>query len=126
MINTKELVAKGVALLDEKGPDDWRDRVRWQSLYMYSGTGCVLGQVYGKYWAGVKALGISEYEFEGSEYGFCIHDSDNDDYANLSGHEEYLLLHTEWVRVLTESAVVVPDTTAELTEVYELIGAGND
>lgn len=62
-------VGRGVALLDEHNPD-WREHVDSHSLNMSSSCGCVLGQVYGSYDAGLAALGMSEFGSEPSRFGF--------------------------------------------------------
>lgn len=50
-------VQRGVALLDAKGPPGWRDRIDLDTLDIGSLTLCVLGQVYGHYYKGLRALG---------------------------------------------------------------------
>lgn len=56
MSNVDELVAKGIALLDEKGPEGWRDRIDLDELDVSGGCTCVLAQVYGTYGRGCTAL----------------------------------------------------------------------
>ena len=54
----KENVLRGVALLDEKVPN-WRDRVKKDRLQMWDCFYCVLGQLFGYYSTGLKALNIT-------------------------------------------------------------------
>lgn len=70
-------VAAGAALLDEKGPEDWRERIRThrEALNMASTSACVLGLLYGSYFNGKDALGFYAvspelYDRESWEYGF--------------------------------------------------------
>ena len=64
----QERAAKGAALLDDKGPEDWFMRVNPSMLDVSSCTNCVCGQVYGWYQVGIGKLGIvSGYSWE---YGF--------------------------------------------------------
>lgn len=44
----EQRVARGIALLDERGPEGWRDRVNLDDLDMINPRRCVLGQVYDK------------------------------------------------------------------------------
>ena len=62
-----ESIANGIALLDSKVPD-WRSRIDWETLDLYSFSDCILGQVFDGYVLGKYELGI-EYE-SGSKYGF--------------------------------------------------------
>lgn len=66
----KEAVARverGAALLDEKGPDGWRDRIDLDRLNMSDTSWCVLGQVYsgvttwGGYGEGLRVLGVTPW-----------------------------------------------------------------
>lgn len=87
-------VARGVALLDERLPG-WVDRVNTIKLDIQNCERCVLGQVFGDYFAGSRELGIWENE---EEYGFDrIQDLDYIEYML----QDYLDLREEWQRVIT-------------------------
>ena len=62
-----EVVAKGVALLDERSPDWWRV-ISLNRLAMYHCQDCLLGQIWGNYDEGTRALG----NISGRAYGFNI------------------------------------------------------
>jgi hypothetical protein len=81
-------VAAGAALLDERGPDDWRDKIDLDTLDVFSFTDCVLGQLYGRYNSGKDALDI----WEGMSYGF----------DDSKGH--HVKLTAAWKRYLTRHA----------------------
>ena len=67
----RELVAKGVALLDEHGPEDWRTRINRELLDINSWTNCILGQVYGECGEGWTALSrASEEALYLCDFGF--------------------------------------------------------
>lgn len=53
-------VRSGVDLLDLRGPPDWRSRIDPDRLNVDSGRDCVLGQVYGTYWSGLRYLELSD------------------------------------------------------------------
>jgi hypothetical protein len=103
MNNVQELVRKGVTLLDETTPN-WRDSVSTATLHMNRSSHCVLGQVYGSYWAGLSALDIDEH---GKDYGFHIDYSqlEDDDGCVETGDigRAFEDLQVEWVRVLTDA-----------------------
>lgn len=44
-----EQVARGIALLDERGPTDWRKRINLDTLDVGSLENCILGQLYGSF-----------------------------------------------------------------------------
>lgn len=95
---TAERVLRGIALLDERGPKDWRDSIDLERLDMSSPWDCVLGQLYqddsgsGAYLRALAALGIPESTYHkgpGPEkYGFEFVDS-GDEYVELT--EEWLV-----------------------------------
>lgn len=66
MSNFAERVDAGIALLDERGPEGWDDKINLATLNIANARDCVLGQVYGRYGAGCNALDIGL----GLEYGF--------------------------------------------------------
>ena len=50
MDEARKRVAKGIALLDEKGPKDWRERVD-MGRFKWTISGCILGQIFGSFYA---------------------------------------------------------------------------
>lgn len=94
-----ERVAAGVQLLDEKGPEGWRDRIDVESLSLASPIDCVLGQVYGhplprhkrwgSYLKAMIALDLTPHMAQ--DYGFDLEYGDSKDFG---------LLTDEWVGVI--------------------------
>lgn len=58
----------GIKLLDEKVPD-WKNQIELGALDMSSCTECVLGQLYGHFSNGCRAIGIN-MEIDGWQYRF--------------------------------------------------------
>jgi hypothetical protein len=52
----RECVKRGVNLIDQYGPQDWRKKINLAKLDMCSVTNCVLGQLYETFTDGLKAL----------------------------------------------------------------------
>lgn len=65
-----EVVERGMRLLDERGPESWRDRIDLQTLQIEGTQRCVLGQLYGGFNRGLAELGVS-YEPDVSRFGFA-------------------------------------------------------
>jgi hypothetical protein len=92
MGTVKERVARGVALLDERVPG-WRKRIDLSAFNFESLECCVLGQLYGGWGRGVRAL-FNAYDGTAAKlHGF--------DSAAGMVREEMPQFHDEWVRVLT-------------------------
>jgi hypothetical protein len=75
MSTINERVQAGIALLDEKGPADWRERIDFATLNLQSRRNCVLGQIYGYYNDGLRELGVTQFDFDdfpGAPYGFML------------------------------------------------------
>ncbi|RJQ34955.1 hypothetical protein C4568_01755 [Candidatus Parcubacteria bacterium] len=51
-------VARGVRLLDRKGPPGWRSKIDLEKLEIRSGSRCILGQIYGDFRRGKPVLGL--------------------------------------------------------------------
>ena len=49
-------VARGIMLLDERGPENWREMIDIVSLDIANPDDCILGQLYDSYHAGCAAL----------------------------------------------------------------------
>lgn len=105
-IDYAKRAARGAALLDRKGPADWRTTVDPRTLQQSSMYGCVLGQVYGDYSAGLRALGLVKpdgdiYDLTGygmrrvRELGFQLGEDrnghDNGNYPDLTAAWRALL-----------------------------------
>jgi len=80
---------RGIALLDEHGPADWRERINPYTLDIQSGHNCVLGQLYGVYSRGADALGFDIED--GGDYGFAT-------------RFNYRMLNKRWKEELARSA----------------------
>jgi hypothetical protein len=63
------LIAEGVRLLDERGPEGWREMIDPECLDIASRWLCVYGQLYGGYAAGTAALELVDFE-EAQRCGF--------------------------------------------------------
>lgn len=105
-------VRAGAALLDEKGPEGWRERLyeRRGELDVASTLFCPLGLLYGSYSGGKHALGFyikgdPLYDQESWEYGFdCACDPE----------ELYAANYTELTRAwLDEIEPLISDHTAQ-------------
>lgn len=92
-LSVEERVRRGIALLDKKGPENWRTNIDLSDLDLKDPWDCVLGKVYGTFSAGVLALGIGSLA---SRYGFNVYESTNWHYHDA----EYDALEVEWVRQL--------------------------
>lgn len=83
-------VQKGMAFLDEYGPDDWRNAIDLDSLDLREATSCVLGQLYGVY-SFVEDdpdVAFNFYPFPYEDLGFEVED------------ETYAELTSAWKRAL--------------------------
>lgn len=70
MLSGEDRVRKGIAFLDATYGPEWRGRINWDTLDMWSGLECVLGQLEGTYSAGVKKLNLTGEE--AYRYGFIL------------------------------------------------------
>lgn len=100
VITVEQAVQNGIALLDAKGPKDWREIVEVEDLDVASIGWCVLGQIYGDYSRGMMEL--FDYEEEhweplGIKYGFEAQVNIHNEYGR-----DYEPLTAEWVRALSE------------------------
>lgn len=64
-------VLRGAKLLDEKGPENWFNKVDVTEgkFHMRSTPKCLLGQLYGSYYTGLGILGIRRVD--STNYGFA-------------------------------------------------------
>lgn len=108
----EQYVASGAKFLDavEYG---WANRINISTLEMYDGQRCILGQLFGGYEKGLKALSISNEE--ASEYGF------EDDADDVSYHD----LTKAWKQHLTvKVGDYVGKTTGKTIKVADAFRAG--
>jgi hypothetical protein len=91
-------VQRGIALLDQKVPG-WRKRIDLDRLDMImglpdsTGCGCILTQVFGNYWRGLRLLDFDGLDGGDDDYGF--------DVAGRDANESYHDLTAAWRRALT-------------------------
>lgn len=70
-----EAVANGIALLDVHGPEDWRSRIDIELVAFPSLTLCPLGQIYGSFGPGLKALRERiDADYDAVHFGFIHRD----------------------------------------------------
>jgi hypothetical protein len=67
----RECVKRGITLIDQHAPRDWRNSVNLGKLNMSSGVNCILGQLYGTFPNGLLAL-----EFKMGERAYLSNDDD--------------------------------------------------
>lgn len=88
----RERVRRGIAMLDNKGPRDWRYKIDLGTLDMISSKRCVLGQVYGFLGYGLNELGMKTLHAwmddpkwrEVCDHGFALLSGDPVDFGRLT------------------------------------------
>ena len=107
-------VAAGAALLDERKPGWWQ-QVETVQLETQSSSCCVLGQVFGRYSAGRRALGSSSLmgmdDHETVARGFAVTGDEGPVWKPETA--EYALLDAEWKRVISERQAALAATRTE-------------
>lgn len=70
----REYVRNGAALLDEKGPENWRQTLqeRRDALNVYSISYCPLGLLYGDYFTGRSVLWPKRTDYDSGEFSDII------------------------------------------------------
>lgn len=94
-------VSRGIALLDAKGPKKWRERISLRALNINDPKWCILGQLYGKFFRGLRALGLVDERYK---YGFSNVWDIADESYKYGFSSEWCNVHdleTEWKRRLT-------------------------
>jgi hypothetical protein len=86
-LSTSPRIERGAALLDEHAPV-WPTKINLDTLNLSDCTYCVLGQVYGDYEDGLRALD-GEAETSPERFGF-----------EARGDEEYASLTAKWILYL--------------------------
>jgi len=85
-VNAQEAVARGAALLDAKGPSDWRERVRRNGPLTTNAMNhmdtCVIGRVFGTrnwgaYEAALRELGVRMEQDGDVRHGFSASGADD-------------------------------------------------
>ena len=98
-------VQKGIALLDKKGPEDWREKVNLDTLDMIHGTNCIVGQIYGGYFEACRILKIPQTGGAiGCLYGFNIETLQDDPHTS---NKKYKKLGEIWSQELSKPVPVV-------------------
>jgi hypothetical protein len=90
-MSISDRVRRGIALLDEEKPG-WPDQVDVAKLDMQNPRYCVLGQMFGRYSTGQRALPGIRYRTEAVARGFD---------ATLFEHAEYRTLARLWSYAIT-------------------------
>ncbi len=95
-LSVAERVQNGIDLLDERGPNDWRQTVRdrLEDLDIDSCYSCVLGLIFGRYVFGTSEVGLQTCR-ESADAGLLV-----DEHANF--YEESSALTAEWTRRILE------------------------
>ena len=101
MTTIQDKVRRGFALLDAKGPPNWRTKINLHKLDMRNRCLCILGQLYGDYFKGKEALGIAD----AAEYGFIT------DYG--SNHVLIFVVRKALTALMTTSAPPRPVTRTQ-------------
>jgi hypothetical protein len=68
-----KMVLAAAEVLDEKGPEDWRERIDPSTLEVASCSECVLGQIFGGYHLGLKALDIGPHHYRMRAFSGITH-----------------------------------------------------
>lgn len=97
----KERVQNGVAFLDIMVPD-WRERINVKWLNISTIHQCVLGQLYGDYFEGKRALDLYKpHTPNADDLGFVAKINGDEDIVKI--REDVHALNAEWKRVLTHA-----------------------
>lgn len=92
-----ECVALGMLFLDDAVPG-WDDRITPKTLNMASSNDCVLGQLYGSYWVGMRQLRVGYHAAERFGFAYDIKHCN----SMLNGATEYRVLTQAWVAKLAQ------------------------
>jgi hypothetical protein len=111
-MNAENRVARGAALLDPEEPG-WFNRIDTDQLWMSRCDTCILGQLYGDYTVGLRALGLTHRQ--AIDRGFMMGEGVN-----------YLQLTNEWRRVVEDRKIngvppIPPAKVTFVTRVKELL-----
>lgn len=99
-MSVEERVARGAALLDGKFPQ-WEGSLDLDKLDIKRTDSCVLGQLYGGYYGGVRELGLYDFsETAATEHGFWGAVSPYEFQDKIEA--EYTSLLVAWVAVIKE------------------------
>lgn len=97
-------IKKGIALLDEDlGRKNWAKKVDFTKLDLQKNCTCILGEVYGNYFAGTQELNLDPYS-EANKCGFILDPEENESNQSLEQEDKrngrYRLLTALWVGAL--------------------------
>ncbi len=98
--NAADAVRNAVELLNEFGPEDWRNEIDVHVLRMEDVYGCVLGQIYGSFYIGMDVLMESNSSLTGQWPSFYGFDTPCDAGINI----EFGDLTAAWKAELTQTA----------------------
>lgn len=135
-----DMAQRGAALLNERGPDRWYNRVNLATMVMINPRLCVLGQVYGDerptgvtaYTYGQHVLGLlraadARHTPAVVAYGFGGVEGQGDSWRKiitaLRNNRVQLLLSLGWQ--LTRDALSVVSTTGECVDIAEIENVGS-
>ena len=96
MLNISERVLAGAMLLDEHHPG-WEGKINLPTLNIHNCRRCALGQLYGDFEKGQKALGLQDAQTV-AELGFFALEEFSADRNPEAIAEEYSALTKEWRR----------------------------
>ena len=99
-----ERARKGAKLLDSQMEIAWRGQVDRATLDMKHCKRCILGQVYGDFWAAVRRLfngwaDEDDTDTRVSQHGFSLDMEDLEDHEDL----DWVTLQQAWETVLREA-----------------------
>lgn len=107
----RECVKRGTELIDQHGPQDWRNKINSGELDMVSSQRCVLGQLYGSLGQGLEAL---KFKIEGAYIGdsvwssVCHHGFSIEDERHLVPELSFPVLTRLWREEIGGANVRVP------------------
>lgn len=87
LTETDKRVNKGIGLLNKEYPN-WKEKINWDKLDMYSPKYCILGQLYEDYILGLDTLKLFDSNkgfYEDQKYGFSL-SSTGETYQQLTNY----------------------------------------
>lgn len=70
----RQRIRAGIDLLDEVGPENWRERIRPNELNIQLLDNCILGQVFGDFFQGCEDLDLNAWT--ATDYGFNVENAE--------------------------------------------------
>jgi hypothetical protein len=95
-------VSNGAWLLTKYFGPGWQESVDTEDFHMDQGDKCVLGQLFGSYFAGLRALGINADFFATVENAEAIEQRSLNGFTLSAGHpvEDWYALDREWKELI--------------------------